>query len=355
MLPPRPPGGTYGYFAKDGPRECSRDDFPSAARGLVWTPDHERSALDTEVPILAGVVRARLRASFRQSVLWLIYGALIASTPLFLGLRFSAAPLVLLVLPAVQSVIDTLSEQRALARRQQGTEAWFPDDASRFALWVAWRRPVVSWIAGAGIAVVGVAQLVAGLDASVVAAGLVKDAVRRGEVWRVLTGTMLHGNIWHFFGNGGALLALGPVTEALAGRGRAAVVLLASLLTGSVFSLVLLPGTNSVGASGGLMGLLGFLIVTGHRHRPELPRGFVRSLVKGVLWVGAAGLLAYAYIDNAAHAGGLLAGLAAGWALAPGDAALPLGEGRRWRIAGVAGALAIGAVALASAAVILAA
>src|SRR5712691_11876786 len=42
---------------------------------------------------------------------------------------------------------------------------------------------------------------------------------------------------------------------------------------------------TSVGASRGLMGLVGFLIVLGLRYKPVLPREFVRSLVKGALWL----------------------------------------------------------------------
>lgn len=101
-------------------------------------------------------------------------------------------------------------------------------------------------------------------------------------------------------------------TEVLAGRGRVAIVLLVSFVSGSFLSMVLLPATTSVGASGGRMGLLGFLIVLGIRYKPVLPREFVRSLVKGALWVAVAGLVAHAYIDNAAHAGGFLGGLGVG-------------------------------------------
>jgi membrane associated rhomboid family serine protease len=118
------------------------------------------------------------------------------------------------------------------------------------------------------------------------------------------------------------------------------VVLLVAMLSGSLFSLVALPETTSVGASGGLMGLLGLLVVAGFRAPRALPPQFGRGMVHGVVWVAATGLTAYAFIDNAAHAGGLLAGVGLGFALVPRDAALPLPAGSAMRTAGAA-ALAV--------------
>ena len=184
------------------------------------------------------------------------------------------------------------------------------------------------------IAVVAVCQVLSPRS-SIEAAGLVKQAVRDGVLWRMLTAGLLHGAPWHFVGNVLALLALGRAVEVLAHWTRLAVVFLASILTGSAFSLVLLPNATSVGASGGIMGLLGFLVVLSVRQKRTLPDGYTRSLIGGVLWVGITGVAAYAVIDNAAHLGGLLAGLALGWCLVPSDGAVPLAAGTRLRVAGL--------------------
>ena len=71
---------------------------------------------------------------------------------------------------------------------------------------------------------------------------------------------------------------------------------------------LLMPDTASVGASGGILGLVGFLLVVGVRHRGSLPADFAKSIIRSVLFMAALGFLAKDYIDNAAHAGGFLVG-----------------------------------------------
>jgi len=67
--------------------------------------------------------------------------------------------------------------------------------------------------------------------------------------------------------------------------------------------------TPSVGASGGLMGLLGFLLVFETLHRRLVPESSRRRLVGGVVLTAAIGFVFHRFIDNAAHAGGLVAGM----------------------------------------------
>ena len=83
---------------------------------------------------------------------------------------------------------------------------------------------------------------------------------------------------------------------------------LLSVIGGAVASQLLMPDTASVGASGGILGLVGFLLVVGVRHRGSLPADFAKSIIRSVLFMAALGFLAKDYIDNAAHAGGFLVG-----------------------------------------------
>ncbi len=83
-------------------------------------------------------------------------------------------------------------------------------------------------------------------------------------------------------------------------------------VTGSLASCLLMPSVPSVGASGGILGLSGYLIVLAFRRRAQLPSGLGRQLWRGVALTALVGALGYNYIDNAAHLGGLLGGILCG-------------------------------------------
>ena len=57
------------------------------------------------------------------------------------------------------------------------------------------------------------------------------------------------------------------------------------------------------------MGWLGFLLVFETLHARLVPRSSRRRLLAGIILTGVIGLIGYRFIDNAAHTGGLLAGM----------------------------------------------
>lgn len=202
--------------------------------------------------------------------------------------------------------------------------------------------------------VVAVLQLIEGDEESIQSAGLVKSAVWEGEAWRLLTCATLHVNFVHIWMNGQALLGLGRLTEALTDSAYLAIVFLPSAVCGSVFSLLLMPQSTSVGASGGLMGLVGFLAVLGYRRKEILPPGFFKSILLNICLIGVIGLVGFAIIDNAAHLGGLLAGVACGVAfIRRADGVSLKGVGKLVRGLGLASLLAIAAITLLSIVMIL--
>ena len=69
--------------------------------------------------------------------------------------------------------------------------------------------------------------------------------------------------------------------------------------------------------------------------------------------VAVAGLVAHAYIDNAAPAGGFLGGLGVGLVLVPSEETLPLGDRRFTRGAGLVALAVLVLVAFTSAALVL--
>jgi membrane associated rhomboid family serine protease len=141
------------------------------------------------------------------------------------------------------------------------------------------------------------------------AAGLAKAPYHAGQWWRLFTAPLVHGGLVHFLMNGAALLYLGKRLEVLARWPHLPLVFLFAACVGGETSARFVQAT-SVGASGGLMGWLGFLIVFETLHRRLVPRSARRRLVAGVILTGLIGLLGYRFIDNAAHLGGLLAGIA---------------------------------------------
>jgi membrane associated rhomboid family serine protease len=155
--------------------------------------------------------------------------------------------------------------------------------------------------------------------------GLDKHAVRDGELWRLVTVTLVHGNLLHLGFNMYALYIVGPIVEALYGRGPFLFFYVLMAAAGSVASYFVLENP-SVGASGAVFGLFGLLMVSNWRHKPALGRqARALSMQIGILIVinlaigfglGGGGFMG-GRIDNAAHIGGLVAGAWLGFAIAP--------------------------------------
>ena len=163
------------------------------------------------------------------------------------------------------------------------------------------------------------------------AAALVKPAVRAGAWWRLLTATFLHGNLQHLLANLGTLVVLGRIVEKYEGRMRVPLVYLVAAVAGSVCS-VLLSTRTSLGASGGILGLAGYLVVAAGRSDAGAPR-LIRARIMPVLAAMAVMGAAIAFVDNAGHLGGVLGGAAVGLAL-------PRGDARRERLVTVLGTIA---------------
>jgi rhomboid protease GluP len=143
------------------------------------------------------------------------------------------------------------------------------------------------------------------------------DAIRRGEVWRLVTAGLVHGSIFHLALNGMFLSNLGGFLERLAGPRRMLAVLWGGVLAGSLTSFALNP-RPSVGISGGLFAIVGALLAVGLRLRRTLPAPARRLLVRAPVEIIVLNLalgLALPIVDNTAHVGGLVAGFLLGLAV----------------------------------------
>jgi rhomboid protease GluP len=140
-----------------------------------------------------------------------------------------------------------------------------------------------------------------------------------GEEWRLLTSTFLHFGIVHIALNMYALYQGGAFVERLFGSARYALIYLLAALAGSVTSGWWHPLGNGVGASGAIFGVYGALLSFLAVRRADIPPAMLKSIGSSTLLFCLYSLLigaAHPLIDNAAHIGGLLAGIVTGALLA---------------------------------------
>lgn len=138
---------------------------------------------------------------------------------------------------------------------------------------------------------------------------------REGQVFRLLTSVFIHMNVLHIAMNMGSIQFAGAKLEPHYGRLRFAALYLGTGVFGAVVSAVwytvMKTDAISAGASGAAMGLNGAAIILGHYATGPDARAFRNSMV---MWAGSTLLFGVAiHADNAAHLGGLVAGLAVGW------------------------------------------
>lgn len=149
---------------------------------------------------------------------------------------------------------------------------------------------------------------------------LVPAAIADGEWWRLITPMFLHATLGPFFllhilFNSYILYVYGPEVEKVFGTRNFLVMYLTAGFLGSAFSFALGPFFKlGVGASGAVFGMVGVLITYLYSRRDSaLVMNYLRGLI---FFVGINLVFGFAVrgIDNFAHIGGLVAGLALGLA-----------------------------------------
>lgn len=152
-----------------------------------------------------------------------------------------------------------------------------------------------------------------------------------GQGWRLLSSVFLHGGLIHVALNMLALYQSGQLVERLFGSGRFALVYLVSGTLASLASVWWRQDVVSIGASGAIFGVFGALLAYLAVRRRDLPVQVHGSMRRMTLsFVGYSLVLGFAIpgVDNAAHVGGLCAGLAIGGILsAAGRSPLPAAAG----------------------------
>ena len=132
------------------------------------------------------------------------------------------------------------------------------------------------------------------------------------QYWRLITSIFIHIGVLHFLLNNYALWIIGQEIELLYGSARFVALYLLTGLAGSLASYTFNPDAQSAGASGAIFGLFGVMAAFAFRYRKELPQRLATDIRRRILPVIAINLIfgfTVSIVDNAAHIGGLLAGV----------------------------------------------
>lgn len=296
---------------------------------LVWTPDSPFMEVPEALSLLEPALMASRAVSterdlaeknhhLRTGVLlffafvaymgWEIFRSMPGGgfVAVFVTLLSSGGP----VLGLLLFVMFFLLPWYEVRKRWKEVHAWTAEtmreaaDLARFEMWLSTQKIVATKVLLGLIAIAGVVQIISGRPLAA--------ALQRGggddARWTLMTAPFLHGNMIHFVMNALGLLYLGRRIEALARWPQVPIVFLFSAWIGGELSMATGKGL-ALGASGGLMGMLGFLLVFETRHAKLVPRSSRRRLLAALIGTALIGLVGIQFIDNSAHAGGVIAGM----------------------------------------------
>jgi membrane associated rhomboid family serine protease len=126
--------------------------------------------------------------------------------------------------------------------------------------------------------------------------------------WTLWTAIYLHGGLLHIGFNMWWLRSLGPEAQRIWGPVRFFILWSITGAVGFVLSN-LFGGGFSLGASGSILGIAGALVVFGRRHGTALAAMASRQLLISVIFIFVIGFVIRG-VDNYAHLGGFLSGMA---------------------------------------------
>jgi rhomboid protease GluP len=162
-----------------------------------------------------------------------------------------------------------------------------------------------------------------------VADGTVRDwgaqsplLIEHGQWWRLFSEMFLHASLTHIVFNMASLLAVGTLAERLYGSTKFLAIYLGAGLIGSVasFSYAVAQGNLGllgVGASGAIFGVAGALLTVRFQQTDVIPLALRRRISSSMAPLVVVSLFLAAvtpYVDNSAHLGGLIGGMALSFA-----------------------------------------
>ena len=159
-----------------------------------------------------------------------------------------------------------------------------------------------------------------------------KLQVQRGEVWRLLTVALLHGDpdpgailytLMHLGLNMYALYLVGPTVERIYGPWRFALFYVIAAIGGSLATYAFGDARFGTGASGAIFGLFGVIFVATRLHLPllDLQSRRIASQIGTLIVLNIVIGFSLGFVDNIAHIGGLVSGGLLAAAFVPGRVA----------------------------------
>jgi membrane associated rhomboid family serine protease len=156
-----------------------------------------------------------------------------------------------------------------------------------------------------------------------------KPLIAAGQIWRLVTVTLLHGGpgaenlaftMIHLGLNMYALYLVGPIVERLYGSARLIAFYLIAAIGGSLATFAFGDAALGTGASGAIFGLFGVVFAATRLHLPMLDAQSRRiaSQIGSLILINIILGLSSGITDNMAHIGGLVAGALLAVAFTPG-------------------------------------
>src|SRR5260370_29080383 len=191
-VPDKPAASEYGYVSRSDSIGCSLEELKSvlvergiAAVRLAWTPETPQPVFPEEIPELVGAFKRIHVRDARKSVL---IGAGLVAFGVVLALVFQDWKFFYLNMFSIFGAVSMAEGVWGLTRSRHYSQEDAIAEASglRFESWIKNKKITgYTFALGASIVVVGVFQVLAGLEVSVASAGLVKSAVRQGDFVRL--------------------------------------------------------------------------------------------------------------------------------------------------------------------------
>jgi membrane associated rhomboid family serine protease len=146
--------------------------------------------------------------------------------------------------------------------------------------------------------------------------------IEHGQWWRLVSEMFLHASLTHIVFNMASLLAVGTLAERLYGSRKFLAIYLGAGLIGSFvsFAFAVVQGNLNVlgvGASGAIFGVAGALLTVRFQQSDVIPAALRRRVSSSMAPLVLVSLFLAAvtpYVDNSAHLGGLLGGMALSFA-----------------------------------------